>query len=111
MVITRHTGINRHGYHERPVTVIDDDGRIFDTVLLFKNAPSVPNIEEDAIAYVNRIKNSQTVDETTIVAVSDVETVLRRRGVLGETERWADYSAPYRSIPRIEISETIERRA
>lgn len=89
MNITRHTGINRHGKHERPVTIIDDDGRIFDTVLYFDTAPSIPNIEAAAIEYVNRVKRSEAeMPEEEMVAVREIEAVLKMKGI---TDKWKDW--------------------
>jgi hypothetical protein len=94
MIITRHVGIHRYGKHEIPVTIIDDDGRLFDTVLYFDKAPSVPNINAAASAYVAKIKESEGIPvEEVSIQLSEVKSVLIGKGLMEVGETWDEWKS------------------
>lgn len=91
MIITRHSGINRFGKHERPVTIQDDDGVLYDAVLYFDKVPSVPNINAAAIAYVENLKSAGNSPYAETIPIVEVETILRARGIMELDENWEEW--------------------
>jgi len=100
MIITRHQGIYRFGKHEQPVTITDDDGRLFDTVLFFEKLPSVSNIERAAQEYVVSVKTAETAipDSEVVISVAEVEAVLKGKGLMESAEKWQDWKAKPTSV-------------
>jgi len=91
MKITQHTGIFRFGQHERPVTIEDDDGRIYDTVLLFDVAPDKKRIDDDAKAYLDKMKIVVPPVEPSMISIDEVESVLKSKKLMTANEKWGDW--------------------
>lgn len=86
MVVTKHVPIYRFGRYEQPITVLCDDGKLFDDVLFSLKPPDNQAIDTFALHLINRA--NIVPDQILMISVDEVELVLKNKGVMAVEDKW-----------------------